>query len=490
MYKFDTQGNLIKEKFIEGFSEFKYTINNVFDQVYLINLEKDTDKFERMNHILNTLNIKFKLINAIDAYKIPEPKNKWTHRGAYGCKLSHLLALNDAKKNKYNKILILEDDLIFTKNFNNLFHNYYGLLMKQHKDWKMLFLGCSFHEKHPDFNSEKKLIKSKKSLGAFAVGIDCELLDIILKFEKDNRAIDTIYQQEIEDKVKSFVCNPMLITAKVDKVSNTCGFINNQDVYLKKNNLNRNNFDFDYNPKSNFIFNIPIYWINLDRSVKRRKIFTKKVKDLNIYQNKRIPAIDGSNLSNYDFNIPIKYTLTTSNNEIACCLSHLKAVSTAYYNKEEYVIICEDDVCLDLLKYSDITFEKIINTAPKNWEIIQLSTSNPKQVDKLSKSEKEFEVWDPLNWGSYCYLINRKGIKKLVNKFTKNKIFNIPNDIDSKIVADLIIYNYCNSYSLTKGIVTYNDDESTLHNNHLNFHQKGKKKLLIQYGLKELCKKI
>lgn len=469
MFKYDTQGNIIKEKIIEDFSDFKFSLNNVFDQIYLINSKKENKKFNRIDFTLKTLNIKYKLIEAIDEHK-----------------LSHFLALKDAKKNKYLRILILEDNIIFRKNFNNLFHIHYNLLNKKHKDWKMLFLGCSFSKKHTEFNSGKKFIKAKNSFGSFAVGIDCSLLDLIFKFENDNRSIDLLYQQEIEDKYKSFVFNPMLITIKLNNL-NTPVSINNQNEYLKKNNLLKKDFYFNFNPNSKFIMNIPIYWINLNRSVQRRKNIIKKIKKMNIYQNKRIDAINGRNLSYYNFNIPIKYFLHTSNNELACTFSHLKAIFTAYYNKEKYVIVCEDDICFELLNYSKYSFNSLIKKAPKDWEIIQLSTSNKNQLEKLLKLEEDFVKWERSNWGSYSYLLNRKGMSKVVKKFSKNKVLYLPNDIVTKVVADLIIYELCNSYTLTKGITTYNDIKSTLHNNHLYMHQLGKNKLLKYYKLKKIC---
>ena len=44
----------------------------------------------------------------------------------------------DAKKNKYNKILFMEDDVIFHKEFNSLFND---ITSKIDDDWKILYLG-------------------------------------------------------------------------------------------------------------------------------------------------------------------------------------------------------------------------------------------------------------------------------------------------------------------------------------------------------------
>ena len=80
------------------------TINCLDDikNAFYINLEHRTDRKEHVENELNNIGIKTTRFNAI----------KMTN-GAIGCSLSHLKILEDAKKNKLDHILIVEDDITF-----------------------------------------------------------------------------------------------------------------------------------------------------------------------------------------------------------------------------------------------------------------------------------------------------------------------------------------------------------------------------------------
>ena len=80
------------------------TINCLDDikNAFYINLEHRTDRKEHVENELNNIGIKTTRFNAI----------KMTN-GAIGCSLSHLKLLEDAKKNKLDHILIVEDDITF-----------------------------------------------------------------------------------------------------------------------------------------------------------------------------------------------------------------------------------------------------------------------------------------------------------------------------------------------------------------------------------------
>ena len=80
------------------------TINCLDDikNAFYINLEHRTDRKEHVENELNNIGIKATRFNAI----------KMTN-GAIGCSMSHLKLLEDAKKNKLDHILIVEDDITF-----------------------------------------------------------------------------------------------------------------------------------------------------------------------------------------------------------------------------------------------------------------------------------------------------------------------------------------------------------------------------------------
>lgn len=107
--------------------EIKYLddIKNVF----YINLEHRTDRKEHVEKELDKLGIIGKRFNAI------KMKN-----GAIGCSMSHLKILEDAKKNKLDHVLIIEDDITFLD--AELFKNQINRFLELHgNNWDVILFG-------------------------------------------------------------------------------------------------------------------------------------------------------------------------------------------------------------------------------------------------------------------------------------------------------------------------------------------------------------
>lgn len=121
----------------------QYYINNYVNHIYVINLEYDVKRRKYITVLMKKYNINFEFI-IVPRLKEEEYLQIGNHAiniGEAGCYLSHMFCLNDAITNKYDKIIIFEDDIIFHKAFNNLFEK---ITMEQTFD--ILFLGAS------DFN--------------------------------------------------------------------------------------------------------------------------------------------------------------------------------------------------------------------------------------------------------------------------------------------------------------------------------------------------
>lgn len=188
--------------------------------------------------------------------------------------------------------------------------------------------------------------------------------------------------------------------------------------------------------------NVPIYWINLERSVDRKNIFEKQLKKYSITNQKRINGIDGHNiiLSNYNC------TNDLTKFELGCTLSHLKALERAQANADEHCLIMEDDCNFEYLQYQKYSINeliKIMNLNYPQWELLQLTTCNrPDHNTRLSK-ETSYIVKGFRNCTT-CYLINKSGINKLINLNNTYK------------QADYYLYDSINIYYLTKPYFTYN----------------------------------
>ena len=120
-----------------------------FDKIYVINLEHRKDRWEKIqeqfakNDISMTNVIKWKAVNGKDLSndQLYHYTSKlcyyFCNAGIVGCFLSHLSIWQDVVKNKYNKVLILEDDVQFTYNIKQL----NTLIKSTPKDWDINFLG-------------------------------------------------------------------------------------------------------------------------------------------------------------------------------------------------------------------------------------------------------------------------------------------------------------------------------------------------------------
>ncbi len=133
----------------------------IYDAVYVINLDRSPDRLKKISKQLNDIGIKFRKFKAIDGNKLKivnvktgqteDPKtftikkkfenndeyivstescsakyktdkkicNRYLCYGEIGCAMSHLGIMHDIVKNNFRKTIILEDDIIFEKNFKD-----------------------------------------------------------------------------------------------------------------------------------------------------------------------------------------------------------------------------------------------------------------------------------------------------------------------------------------------------------------------------------
>lgn len=187
-----------------------------------------------------------------------------------------------------------------------------------------------------------------------------------------------------------------------------------------------------------------IFVINLDKDISRLEKTTKLLKENNI-SFQRFPAIYGKNLSNDDIN---KYTTFLSRNFIlsysvlGCALSHIFLWKKLLNDKNnDYYVIFEDDITY----FNKIAYEELIQNLPNiDYDYISLFCLTCLNVNK-QQSFKNFSLFKNKNSSSAAgYIINKKGAKKAVDYFEKNKI-NFHIDASLNFIKDfeiLVTYPY------------------------------------------------
>jgi glycosyl transferase family 25 len=94
---------------------------------FYINLDSRTDRKLHIENQLKIMNIHAERFNAIKL------KN-----GAIGCSMSHLKCLEIAKKNNWDHIMIIEDDILFLN--PELFKNQLNKFFKNNKDFDVILI--------------------------------------------------------------------------------------------------------------------------------------------------------------------------------------------------------------------------------------------------------------------------------------------------------------------------------------------------------------
>ena len=199
-------------------------VNNInfikihWDNIFIINLLRRTDRKEQMIKKLNEVNItKYEFINAFDGQD-PELNNKFIElknkhnisintSGHFCCLLSHIKAIKLAKKLKYKNIMILEDDIFFNNNFINHISN---IIIPE---FDILYLGGIISKLKMFFNDGWAYGKTNKIMGAYGYILSSTIYDDVLnKLEKLNDYLDIIYIKSIQSKYKTIILNDIIKT--------------------------------------------------------------------------------------------------------------------------------------------------------------------------------------------------------------------------------------------------------------------------------------
>ena len=183
---------------------------------------------------------------------------------------------------------------------------------------------------------------------------------------------------------------------------------------------------------------IPIYYINLDRSIDRNSHMKEQIKKYNIKNIKRVRAVDGKEINDSK---NIMYDTTMCKNrfndyQLACTLSHVNAVKQMINDDIDYGLVIEDDVNFCLSRMWDNSLREIADKY-KDYDSIKLFNGSCINVGKDTVEKI----------GNNCYstvaiIYTKQGMKKLLERVQYNKdIISIGTSTKTDCSADLFIYN-------------------------------------------------
>ncbi len=218
-----------------------------------------------------------------------------------------------------------------------------------------------------------------------------------------------------------------------------------------------------------------IYYINMDKSVERRRSMEAVLKDkvFDSMKKYRITAVDGARTDILPYlhsqlkNVKItrKYTAKLC----SCFLSHLHALLEFSKSKHDIAMIVEDDLSLDFKKYWQEDLNTCIRNAPSDWGIIKLSylCKIPKQL---------YTPWDN-HLCSAAYIINKKSVLSFLKTHYINNQFVLDKN-EKYFVSDYYLFKKIKTYVYKYPFFTYQAKDSFIHPSHLNLSHRPCKKIV------------
>jgi GR25 family glycosyltransferase involved in LPS biosynthesis len=230
--------------------------------------------------------------------------------------------------------------------------------------------------------------------------------------------------------------------------------------------LNSNNKNID----------IPLLYINLNRSPDRNQYILDQLDTLNITNYKRVDGIDGKKLKSIKEGevdgISYKNDYNLSLSELGCLLSHIKSISIAYNSNLSYAFIIEDDCYLELSvlwKYKLSTIINQLNEINKDWGIIKFQFPYKKPSNKLEyRQYTSKDKW----MNATGYIINEKGMKDILEKTNFPNLILGGKNQPTHGQADSFLFDLTNTFITNQPYMIPNNLklESLLHPSHSFWH--------------------
>ena len=246
-------------------------------QIFVINMDKDTDRLKKIKKSAAINNINFERISGVSinneyikkSPEITQNMKLFGTKGMIGCFLAHKKVWSKIVLDNIPYAVICEDDIIFSSNFNTEIQNIEKDITTLKFD--MLIVSCLIGGKPPDkynmlekiyktfFKTEKyKKIDNKYFIPEFFGGTQCYILTLqsakkLLKYlEKVSYHLDTVISNS--SHIKKIALYNAIITNNIEEgVSN-----NSTNTFLLDNFIKKKTF---CNINLSWLLNLPFIQI-------------------------------------------------------------------------------------------------------------------------------------------------------------------------------------------------------------------------------------
>ena len=149
--------------------------------------------------------------SAVDGATLEMPAG-WAHSaGAYGCLLSHVKVVSDARSSGAPSVLIFEDDAVFDRDFQNKFAQF---VREVPDDWDMLYLGA-LHKDAPVKISEH-VGRITKANSTFAYALKHTIFDEFIALNQRAEHVLDINSFVLQERFNCYCFMPNLVWVETE----------------------------------------------------------------------------------------------------------------------------------------------------------------------------------------------------------------------------------------------------------------------------------
>jgi hypothetical protein len=180
-----------------------HILNTFFDKIYIINLDRRPERWLLAKQELSRWSIEACRMSAVDGNTLKDDGYRLA-LGAVGLIKTNINILNDAKEKGYSRILILEDDVVFSPEINKI-DQYLDAVPA---DYDMLYFSGN-HNGHvvgvmPPEAINDKVVRVHETYSTHCVAIQAGMYDAIIDAIKPCQKPLDVYYAELQKKHRVF----------------------------------------------------------------------------------------------------------------------------------------------------------------------------------------------------------------------------------------------------------------------------------------------
>jgi len=189
-------------------------INNYFNKIYCVNLDRRQERWKEASDEFKKFSLDVERFSAVDGSKLDLSNIKMqvlksdSLPGAVGCSMSHRNIIIDAKEKGYEKILILEDDVVFTDNLIERFEKEINSLPE---DWDLFYLSANNLKPEALTKINENIWRTRFSYTTHCYAVHSRVYDVIIKgLENLDVPVDQFYKNVLQQEYNCYVIRPHL----------------------------------------------------------------------------------------------------------------------------------------------------------------------------------------------------------------------------------------------------------------------------------------